>query len=195
MSNYTEIIICDPKIIPKFGLLCFVPFFHMTVPFIGAFFSFYKNKYFLFLVTFSSQMLGIITINLQKLIRDPRPDPFCTPIFYSQYGLPDEAIVIVTNTAISILFYKIYANWLEVGFIKKPKKKKKKKKSVPKKMITLVVRGINFITVLFFIFVYPFLLYCFYLCTLKQAVLSLLFSIVATTLICVLLLGALKIIK
>jgi hypothetical protein len=196
MSNFTRI--CDPEIIPSFKIVYFVPFLHGTVLFIGPVYSFYKNKYYLFLTTFSSQMLGIIAINLQHLIKDLRPFPECTPLLYSQYGLPAEEIVIVSNTAISILFYKFYSEWMDKGLepiVGSRKTKRKKSKGITKKLFKIVIRVVNCVAILFFIFGYPFLIYCFKLCTIQQAVISLIFSVVSTTIICILILSAIKIIK
>jgi hypothetical protein len=187
MSNFTRI--CDPKFIPQLNIVYFVPFLHGTVFFIGPVYSFYKNKY----------MLGIIALSLQQLIKDLRPFPDCIPLLYSEYGLPAEEIVIVSNTAISILFYKIYAEWMEKG--PEPSldswkaKSKEKPKSITKKLFKIIIRIINCVAILFFIFGYPFLIYCFHLCTIKQAILSLIFSVVSTTIICILIISALKIIK
>jgi len=162
----------------------------MTVPVLGILFSFYKNKLFLLFITFSSQMLGIISISLQKFFKEPRPHLECTPDFYTQYGFPSNEIVVVTNTAISILMYTIYDKWK-----KKQKANKPKRKLTGKRVLKILAVIINTITVLFFSIGYPFIIYCFYLCTLRQAVLSLIFSMVSTVIFCTLAIGMLRKIK
>jgi len=172
--------ICKPRYCPDLDLLCFIPFFHLSVLWIGILFSFVDHKYYLMMITFFSQMLTVISSGLQHFFKEYRPFPECTSTLLSQYAFPSSEIVTVTSTATSILLYRLFKEKLSLSI--ELDQVKKKKNRLPK-IVRLGIKLMNLFSALFFMFVYPFLTYCFYLCTFRQAALSALFGIV-TTCIC-----------
>lgn len=158
----------------------------MNITFYALLYSLYQDKYYLYFMAFCSQMVKTIAISLQFALTESRPFPECTPDSYTTYGMPAPEIVSVTNIATSILFYSLV---YPLSYSKTELKPKGKFKRV----FGYLSKILNGITGMFFIIGYPFLIYAFYLCTLKQAVFSAFLGVLTGIIQCILVIGLLNI--
>lgn len=144
--------------------ICMLPFFLLKVNS-----RFYNDSYYILGKSIFSLLLYLVTIGLEYIFKEERPYPECIPFFYSEYGLPCRGIVFVTNVASSMLIYILF-------FRKNNDVYDKKWKYIYRFMWKCIL----IVTLLFLIFAYPLIVYLFYLCSIKQLITSLIFSLLTT---------------
>jgi len=102
-----QIPVCVPAGVPEWlvaSLIGFL-FLHHSLFIAGGLYSFYKHTRGIFLLSLTSQLVGLLAWGVQSLLRQPRPEPACVPFFLSPYGLPSPDIVNVVATSTFIMLY------------------------------------------------------------------------------------------
>jgi len=180
MYHNVTINICLPSDSGFWYFFSFVPFLLFgSYPF-RIIYALYDNVLYIIYTTIWLIVFSITTYSLQLLFKWERPHPECVPFFCFYYGFPVEEITSPVAIVVTIIFYWNF-------FHKKERKKKEytvKPISLGQKCFLWYGKIFNILLCIFLIFGYPFLIYMFLLCSFWQMVISIIYSVLITLLVC-----------
>ena len=167
--------------------ILFIPY---TMTYISIFFAFYKEeKSYIGYITIYQYILWLFSYIVQISFQSPRPYPECSTRLMTEFGLPDSGLVILTSTAVAIIFFWVmYRRKRETFDTYRRELLDDKKSTKINKLLNLALSFYYMLIVLFFLFIFPFLFYFFYISSLLQVIVSMVIGIGGTFIFCLALL-------